>query len=314
MESGNTNWKYHCLRNLIVERRLEFRRRCFQTPGSVRCTAPGTNTISIILKNPATNHSSTMTSSPLKPSISIDFFQFPKPPDDPSPSGYCQKLETFLRAVNFTDYTLKDTVPMSAPKGKLPYIVLHEDQKTNTFADSHFIVKHLISSKLVPDPDESLTPAQRADSRAWQTWTEELVYPAVVFTRWSRPANYATMKSSMPVPWLLKPLVGAYFHRVVTKALYGHGVGRHSEREVDELLKEYVDGLEARLGEHKFFHGENPAMVDIIVYGFLANALGEAGNPEYTKMLLASERIRKYTAELTTRWFPEYEKILRMVD
>jgi len=318
MESGNTNWVCHLVRNLIAEEpwRLEFHRTpCYsRRVATFRARNQQHHRFSIIFGNPATNRFSAMTSSPSKSSVAIDFFQFAKGPNGPSPSGYCQKLETFLRAVNFTNYTLKDTVPIFAPKGKLPYVVLHDEEKTITIADSHFIIKHLISSRLVSDPDESLTPAQRADSRAWQTWTEELAYPAIVHTRWSRPANYAIMKNSLPMPWLAKPMVGAYFQRVVTKALYGHGVGRHSEREIDELLKEYVDGLEARLGEDRFFHGENPTMVDIIVYGFLANALGEAANPEYTNMILACERIRNYIAELTRRWFPEYEKISKMVD
>ena len=255
-----------------------------------------------------------MTTSPSQSSLSIDFFQFAKPPNGPSPSGYCQKLETFFRAVNFKDYTLKDALPFTAPKGKLPYVQIHRDGKTDTIADSHFIIKHLITSKLLPDPDGGLSPEQQADSRAWQSWTEDLTYPAIVVTRWMRPANYAVMKNSMPVPWVLKSVLGAYFYRVIKDAMWKHGVGRHSDDEVDELLKEYVDALEARLGNGGFFHGEEPTMADIIVYGFLANALGEAANPEYTKMLLASTRIRKYTAELTRRWFPEYETILQMVE
>jgi glutathione S-transferase len=255
-----------------------------------------------------------MTTSPSQSSLSIDFYQFTKPPNGPSPSGFCQKLEAYFRAVNFKDYTLKDAFPFSAPKKKLPYVQIHKDGKTDTVADSHFIIKHLITSKLLPDPDEGLTPAQRADTRAWQAWTEERNYPAIVHIRWMRPANYTAMKNSMPVPWVLKPVLGTYFYRLIEDALWKQGVGRHSDQEIDELLKEYVDALEARLGKSGFFHGVEPTMADIIVYGFLANALGEAGNPEYTKMLLASERIRNYTAELTRRWFPEYEEILEVVE
>ena len=240
----------------------------------------------------------------------IKLYCLPKEPNVPSVSGYCQKLETFLRATSFSDYTLESASPFSAPKGKLPFIELEHDDKKEIIADSHFIIKHLIDKNVVSDPDAALTAAQRADSRAWQTWTEELIYPALVHTRWSRPANFAIESTNLPVPSLLKPLVARLIRWSILRSLWGHGVGRHSNDEIDLLLREYVDGLDARLERDDYFHGKEPTMIDIIVFGFLANAIGELANPEYRAILLASERLKRYTAELTKKWFPEYETLL----
>jgi glutathione S-transferase len=245
--------------------------------------------------------------------MSIKFFCFEKDPDKPSGSGYCQKLDTFFHATGFTNFTVHHTLPMSAPKGKLPYIELDYNGKTETIADSHFIVVRLISDNIVRDPDDALTPAQRADSRAWQAWTEELVYPAVVHSRWSRPANYEVMKNNLPAPSLVRPVVGAYFRRKIVNSLWGHGIARHTDSEVDQILREYIDGLEARLGQADYFHGSKPTLIDIIVYAFLVNALEEKGNPEYTKLILASERLKRYIATLTSLWFPNYESLLPVV-
>ena len=245
--------------------------------------------------------------------MSIKFYCFSKHSNEPSLSGYCQKLETFLRAAGYTNYTLQFTAPMFAPKGKLPYIELEQDGTTKTIADSHFIIQYLISSEIVPNPDLGLTPMQKADSRAWQTWTEELAYPAIVHTRWARPTNYVMVEHQLSVPSLLRPFVAWYLRRNILNSLWGHGVGRHTDSEVDQILREYVQGLEARLAQTDYFHGSVPTLVDIIVYAFLANAIAGDANPEYRNMILASQRLKKYTADLTGKWFPEYENLLEVV-
>jgi glutathione S-transferase len=243
----------------------------------------------------------------------IKFFCFEKDPNHPSPSGYCQKLDTFFHATKFTNVTVHHTLPMRGPKGKLPYIELEHSGKTETIADSHFIVSKLIKENIIPDPDSSLTPSQRADSRAWQAWTEELVYPATVHTRWSRPANYEVMKSNLTAPSWIRPVIAMYLRRNIVNALWGHGVARHSDGEVDQILREYIDGLEGRLGEGDYFHGTVPTLVDIVVYAFLVNALEVKGNPEYTELILASERLKRYVSKLTSLWFPNYESIIKLV-
>jgi glutathione S-transferase len=245
--------------------------------------------------------------------MSIKFYCFPKELNAPSTSGYCQKLETFLHATGFSNYTLQTILPTSAPKGKLPFIELEHDGKCEKIADSHMIVKHLILTKVTDDPDASLTAAQRADSRAWQAWTEELIYPALSYTRWGRPTNFAIISRNLPVPGLVRPILARYLRWKILRSLWGHGVGRHSDEEIDQLLREYVDGLEARLERDDYFHGKEPTLVDVVVYAFLANAIGSEANPEYRTMVLSSERLKRYTADLTKRWFPNYETLLSVV-
>ncbi|RPB15173.1 hypothetical protein P167DRAFT_483078 [Morchella conica CCBAS932] len=247
-------------------------------------------------------------------STRINFYGFPQPVNGPSPSGYCQKLETFLRATGFTDYTLRTVQPISAPKGKLPYIELFKDgEKTDTIADSHFIVRELIEKGVVPDPDSRLTAAQRADTRAWQAWTEELLYPVVVYQRWCIPTNFYASRSILPGPWPLQWLFGFYLKRNITNAMWANGFGRHSDEERERLVREWAEGLEARLEGTEFFHGSEPTLIDMILCGFLQNAIGQPGNPELLKLVLGSERLKKYTAVLTRKWFPEYEGVLEVV-
>lgn len=246
--------------------------------------------------------------------MSIKFYCFEKETNEPSASGFCQKLESFLRATGHTDYTLHKTFPNSAPKGKLPYIELVRDGKTETIADSHFIIRHLIENNVVPDLDKNLTAAQRADSRAWQAWTEELLYPAVVWQRWAIPANFAAIKAILPVPAVVRWFVAWYLRRSILNSFWGHGVGRHSDEERERLVREYAEGLEARLEGTEYFHGSEPTTIDTVLYGFLANSIVQPANPEFSALVLGSERLKKYTAGLTRKWFPEYEGLLELVE
>jgi glutathione S-transferase len=252
----------------------------------------------------------------------IQFFVFQKETDEPSGSGYCQKLETFFRVCDFKDYEVKFTATSKAPKGKLPYIIV--DNKP--VADSHFIIRYLIQNGKMRDLDANLTPLQRAESRAWQAYVEELVYPAAVWTRFGYPENYPTLKEELvgKAPWFVKTLIFPLIGRKIRKGFIGHGIARHSREEVDGTIEEFVNHLAERLrssastptsgGRGGFFHGSEPTVIDCTIYGLLANALRMKSNPGFTKAILAHEVLREYIARGTKLWFPEYKAILKIVD
>lgn len=247
--------------------------------------------------------------------MSLKLYCMTKDPSAPSLSSYCEKVEALLRATGFTDYTLQFTTSSSAPKGKLPYVEYkHDESKTDTIADSHLIVRYLIDNEIVQDPDSKLTAAQRADSRAWQAWTEELVYGIVVFERWNRPENFAATKAVLPIsPWI-RPFLAWYMRRSILSAFWSTGIARHSDEDRSRLAREYFEGLEARLEGKEYFHGNEPTVIDTVLYAFLANTVSMPGNPETTAYVLGSERLRKYTARLSRMWFPEYEALIAEVE
>lgn len=77
------------------------------------------------------------------------------------------------------------------------------------------------------------------------------------------------------VPWLVKKLGGTMAHYNIASCLKGHGVGRHSLQEVEDLLKLSFSALETRLKSNtnngKWFFGEKgPSEVDAAIYGVLA--------------------------------------------
>jgi hypothetical protein len=168
------------------------------------------------------------------------------------------------------------------------------------------------------DTEAGLTTVQRAESRAWQAYIEELVYPATVWTRFAYPENWEVMKKE---PFNKIPVYVRWFFRMiiryrVKKGLIGHGLGRHTREEVDSILEDCVENLSVRLevNEGMFLHGKKASTIDCVVYGFLVNAIKERSNPELTSLILEREVLRRYVSRGTRLWFPEYTGILEMVE
>lgn len=246
----------------------------------------------------------------------IQLYLFKPKEGTPNSSPFCQKLETFLRATK-VPYEVKYTIPNSAPKGKLPYITIDNDV-ANRFADTHFIIKHLVESRIAPDLDAPLSPAERADSRAWQTWTEELMANALAYTRWIVDENYPIFRDEAlgELPWPIPYLLGAYLRWSASSALWGHGIGRHTEKEIRSFMQEWVDGVNTKLedGREWFFGLGQPTTIDVILYGFLANSVcGSKANPLVTHSICEKAHLRAYIRRGTELWFPEYQELLNIV-
>ncbi|KAG8221019.1 hypothetical protein J3R82DRAFT_2528 [Butyriboletus roseoflavus] len=241
----------------------------------------------------------------------------PKEPNHPSSSGFCQKLETFLRYSKIS-YELRDTYPFKAPKGKVPYAEITHDGQTVVVPDSHFIIQYLVEKGLIKDPDEvaGLTMAQGAESRAFQAYVEEVLYPAILYDRWYINENYAvtTQEAFGGTLWPLRLFMSWFAKWRVTDALYSAGMGRHSPEEVYRLQKEAFEALEAKYAEHKYLHGgELPSRVDLTVYGFLAKVLSSDGNPYFSSLVLKSTALRLFVGDMTNLLFPEYGSLLEKI-
>ena len=91
----------------------------------------------------------------------------------PNLSHFCCKIETYLRIADIK-YEIKPTLPLTAPKGKLPYI---EDNHTK-LGDSQFIIHYLKAN--YKNLDEALNNKEQALSLAMQRLLEENLYWANV--------------------------------------------------------------------------------------------------------------------------------------
>jgi len=253
-------------------------------------------------------------------SLSVILWGVPKPTDGPSPSGFCQKLEAYLRWASVSYTHGSEPNPSKAPKGKVPFADVTLDGKTERLSDSTFIIRHLIAkgSTADPDADAGLTAVQRADSRAWQAWLEELIYPAIVTERWIVDANWATTKQEVfgSMPWPLRVFLPWMLRRRITGLMWAQGVGRHSQAEREGIVAEFVDALETKLSASSgpYFHGEKMSMFDITAASFIANSLGTKGNPYFAGLVLKSPTLVSFARRINAELFPEFKGVLKLLD
>jgi len=233
----------------------------------------------------------------------------------PSNSYYSQKLETYFRAAGYTDYTIEHDMPFNGPKAKVPWVVFPSGER---LADSYFILRHLLANGTIRDVDSSLSPAQRADARAWVVQVDELIYPVTLCMRFLDDAHFAELSGQLfdSIPWFVRPLALWRIRAAAKANLWGHGVARHTDEEREMILMEFFENVERRLsvdGASRCLFREEPCSADVALYAWCVNCLVTKGNPFVKEHILASERLRKYVTALTERWFPEYEEILAMV-
>ncbi|MGH8813657.1 MAG: Tom37 metaxin N-terminal-like domain-containing protein, partial [Advenella sp.] len=150
-------------------------------------------------------------------------YQFERTWGIPNLSHFCCKMETYLRMADIK-YTVKATLPLFAPKRKLPYI---EDGDLK-LADSRFIIRHLKAK--YKDLDEGLTPAESALSLAMQRLLEEHLFWATMYSRWQyTDANWQVNKKAIfsVMPPGIRDLAAVYYRHRIQRQILGHGTGRH---------------------------------------------------------------------------------------
>ncbi|KAK3087452.1 hypothetical protein FSP39_006055 [Pinctada imbricata] len=82
----------------------------------------------------------------------------------------------------------------------------------------------------------------------------------------------ATALSYLPIPKYVFFLSRRYIRRIS----HGHGMGRHTQEEVYQLLDEDLQALSDFLGDKKFIVGDNPCQEDCAIFGLLAELYWES--------------------------------------
>ena len=187
----------------------------------------------------------------------------------PDPSPFVTKAEVLLKMAG-VPYRTDTTGFNKAPKGKLPYI----DDGGAIVADSTFIRMHLEKNYGV-DFDKGLSPAERGVAWAFEKLCEDHLYWVGLHARWIVDANFnkgpRTFFDNVPAP--LRPLVVAMVRRQVRRNLWGHGMGRHTIAEMEQLAARDIGAIADFLADKLYLMGEAPSGADATVFPFVAHAL-----------------------------------------
>ncbi|XP_056300651.1 failed axon connections homolog isoform X2 [Pseudoliparis swirei] len=199
----------------------------------------------------------------------IILHQFSRPKNGvPSLSPFCLKIETYLRMVDLPYQNYFDG--KLSPQGKMPWIEYNHEQASG----SEFIVDFL-EEKLGVNLNNSLTPQERAVSRAVTKMVEDHLYWTIAYCQWVDNLEETQKLLAMSGPlsgslkWLLSRLNGS----TVRREMYGHGIGRFSREEVYALMEKDMRTLATLLGDKKYFMGSKVSTLDATVFGHLAQAM-----------------------------------------
>ncbi|MGH8556759.1 MAG: glutathione S-transferase family protein [Methylococcales bacterium] len=232
----------------------------------------------------------------------IKLYQFARISKVPNQSHFCSKVETYLRLTKLP-YIVEATLPLKAPRGKLPYI----DDNGTVVADSRLIIEYLKSTygdKL----DEDLTELEKATALAVQRLIEEHFYWVTMYSRWSyTEENWQRNKQAIfgVLPPVIRDAAAAIYRRLIKRQIYGHGLGRLGADEIFTLGKADLDAIASLLDEKPYMMGSQPTSIDAIVFGFLTNIINVPIESPVKDYAISKRNLVTYCDRMTREYFPE---------
>jgi len=203
----------------------------------------------------------------------VYLFQFQRSPQIPSISPFCLKLESWLKLHGIKYVNVDHKCKFRSKKGMLPFIELNGEE----IADSNIIIEHL-AAKFDKEMPAQMTPEQKNVQHAMVAMVENHLHWTMVHWRSKESDNILkgykldiqTMIGSKAPPSILN-WVFKYMHcRKGLKKVKSQGLGVHSAEEIDQFGRSDLLVLSQMLGDGQFFFGDEPAMLDLVVYSHVA--------------------------------------------
>lgn len=202
--------------------------------------------------------------------LMIKLFQYPSAWSMPNASPFCMKMETYLRMTHRSFDIIQVADPRKSPKGKLPVI----SDNGKKIADSGLIIDYL-QNTYGDDIDNQLTDVQKAEALAFRRLIEEHLYWVMVYSRWVDERYWPETNKAFfsHLNGVVRYFLPQLIRNKIRKALYHHGMGRHSVDEIYQMGINDLKALSTFIGEKNFCFGDEPTSIDACVYGFLANII-----------------------------------------
>jgi glutathione S-transferase len=222
----------------------------------------------------------------------------------PDSSPFVMKTMVLLKLADL-EYRQQSGGLFRAPKGLLPFI--EDDGKV--IADSTFIRFH-IERKYGIDFDAGLSARDRATAWSVEKMVEDHLYWALLDLRWTNRANFergiATMFDVLPAP--ARPLARRIMRRRTIARTRGHGMGRNSRDDIEQLAIRDLDSIAAILADKPYLIGEQPCAADAAVFGMVAAFLTPTLDSPVIEAARNHPNLVRYRDRAMARWFQSREE------
>lgn len=231
----------------------------------------------------------------------INLFNFGPFGNLPDPSPFCLKIDAYMRMAGLDYESASDVRNLrNAPKGKLPYIT---DQGM-TLGDSAFILDYL--KQTYGDPlDANLTEEQLAVQHAFVKMLDENLYWCLVWSRWISDSGWPGTKNAFfgDMPWFLRAIVPNRLRKGMRRTLHRQGLGRHSESEIKQIMRNDLQALSTYLDQKPYFFGNEPATLDAVAFGFLAEFVLSPVDTTLTSIAKEYKNLLQFCERVQARWY-----------
>ena len=189
----------------------------------------------------------------------------------PDPSPFVTKAHLLLKFAGQPYGRPTRGAMENPPKGKLPYI----DDGGEIVAKLHL---HPVASgkkiRLRVRQGE-LDAERRAIAWAVEKMCDDHLYWIALRQRWLNDENFqkgfALYFKAAPAP--IRPLAKGFIRARIRRDLRGHGMGRHTEAEMQVLADRACASIATILGERIWIGGDRPCGADATVGAFVIGAL-----------------------------------------
>jgi len=203
----------------------------------------------------------------------VYLFQFTRSPQIPSISPFCLKLESWLKLHGIKYQNVDHKCKFRSKKGMLPFIEMNGEE----IADSNIIIETL-SKKFDKEMPAELTQDQKNVQHAMIAMVENHLHWTIVYWKSKDVDNIlkgyklnlqSAIGSKAPAS-LLNFYFKYTFCRKGLKKVRSNGMGVHTAEEIENFGKKDLQTLSEMLGDKEFFFGEEPAMLDLVVFSHVA--------------------------------------------
>jgi len=204
----------------------------------------------------------------------IYLYQFNRSPVIPSVSPFCLKVESWLKLQGIKYENVDHKCKFRSKKGQmLPFIEMNGEESS----DSDLIIASL-AKKFEKDINAALTPDQKNVQHAMIAMVENHLHWALVHWRSKNHENMlkgykmnlqTAIGSRLPISVLNFYFKYSYCRKGLKK-VKAQGLGVHSAEDIEQFGKNDLTVLSELLGDKEFFFGDEPAMLDLVVFSHVA--------------------------------------------